>query len=107
MQATVDRLVVIGNGKIVAQGTLDELLAGAGTVVRALDTPSLAAALVTAGLSVDRRPDGSLHIGAGAEQVGRIAAATGAVLIELGEAGGLEELFFALTNSGADVNAAA
>ena len=34
VQATVDRLVVIGNGRIVANGSLEELLAGGRTVVR-------------------------------------------------------------------------
>ena len=37
VQATVDRLVVIGSGRIVANGSLDELLAGGRTVVRGLD----------------------------------------------------------------------
>ena len=37
VQATVDRLVVIGGGRIVANGSLEELLAGSGTLVRGLD----------------------------------------------------------------------
>ena len=37
VEAVADRLVVIGGGRIVAQGGKDELLAGAGTLVRARD----------------------------------------------------------------------
>jgi ABC-2 type transport system ATP-binding protein len=37
VQATVDRVVVIGGGQIVANGSLEDLLAGSGTMVRDLD----------------------------------------------------------------------
>src|SRR3954453_5536623 len=36
VEAVADRLVVIGGGRVVAQGSRDELLAASGTVVRAL-----------------------------------------------------------------------
>ncbi|MEP6563236.1 MAG: ATP-binding cassette domain-containing protein [Nakamurella sp.] len=103
VQATVDRLVVIGSGRIVANGSLDELLAGGRTVVRGLDTSALAQALIAAGLSVDRADNGSLTVQAKAEQVGRVAAAAGQVLLELrdGGAAGLEDLFFSLTSPAA------
>ena len=45
VQATVDRLVVIGGGRIVADDSLDVLLAGQGTTVRGLDPTALDAAL--------------------------------------------------------------
>ena len=99
VQATVDRLVVIGNGRIVADGSLEDMLAGSGTVVRAVDAQALAQALNRAGFATDVRPDGALHVVASAEQVGRVAAATGAVLTGLGEGGGLEDVFFRLTSS--------
>ena len=38
VEATVDRLVVIGGGRIVAQGTLSDLLVSAGLIVRAADS---------------------------------------------------------------------
>ncbi|SDO58479.1 ABC-2 type transport system ATP-binding protein [Nakamurella panacisegetis] len=101
VQATVDRLVVIGNGRIVADGSLDEMLAGSGTVVRAVDGPALAAALAGAGLTATTRDDGSLHVVGSAEEVGRVAAASGAVLTALGEGGGLEDVFFRLTSPAA------
>ena len=41
VEAVADRLVIIGGGQIVAQGSRDELLAGAGTLVRAGDADAL------------------------------------------------------------------
>ena len=41
VEATADRLVVIGNGRIVAEGTKEELLAASGVVVRTLDPDAL------------------------------------------------------------------
>jgi ABC-2 type transport system ATP-binding protein len=99
VQATVDRLVVIGSGRIVANGSLAELLTGGRTVVRGLDNDTLAGALRAAGHQI--RPEGgALTVDATAEQVGRIAASAGQVLLELrdGGAGGLEDLFFSLTS---------
>ncbi|MDX6281067.1 MAG: type transport system ATP-binding protein [Kribbellaceae bacterium] len=103
VQATVDRLVVIGGGKIVANGSLEELLAGSGTLVRGLDPIGLNQALTAAGLNLEPLYDGALRVDATAEQVGRAAAAAGQVLIELRESdgAGLEELFFQLTTPAA------
>ncbi|HEX5532332.1 MAG TPA: ATP-binding cassette domain-containing protein [Actinomycetales bacterium] len=102
VQATVDRLVVIGGGRIVAQGELDELLASSGVVVRALDPAALALALTDAGLQFSTASDdGALVVeDATTEQVGRVAAAAALVLTELRDAdgAGLEDLFFSLTN---------
>ena len=102
VQATVDRLVVIGSGRIVADGSLDELLAGGRTVVRGLDTDALAGALRAAGHRV-RTEGGALTVDATAEQVGRLRRRAGQVLLELrdGGAAGLEDLFFSLTSSAA------
>jgi ABC-2 type transport system ATP-binding protein len=99
VQATVDRLVVIGNGRIVADDDLSTLLAGQGTTVRALDQEGFANALAAAGYAADLRADGSLQVHASALDVGRVAAAGQHVLRELreGDGGGLEELFFQLT----------
>jgi ABC-2 type transport system ATP-binding protein len=101
VQATVDRLVVIGSGRIVASGPLDELLAGSGTLVRGLDPNGLNEALTAAGLELEPLLDGGFRVDAKAEQVGRAAAAAGQVLLELRESdgAGLEELFFKLTTA--------
>ena len=102
VEATVDRLVVIGGGRVVADGPLRELLGGSGVTVRALDTAALASALQAAGLAVSPVPDGALQVDADAEQVGRVAAGCGAVLTELrGTDGGLEDWFLTLTGDAA------
>jgi ABC-2 type transport system ATP-binding protein len=93
------RLVIIGGGCIVAQGSRDELLAGAGTLVDATDEAALAAALDAAGLSVRAAEGGGLLVDAPPEDVGRAALAGGVALSRLGpsESAGLEQLFFDLT----------
>ncbi|MEU5947842.1 ATP-binding cassette domain-containing protein [Micromonospora sp. NPDC047465] len=98
VEAVADRLVVIGGGRIVAQGDKDELLAGGGTLVRARDTAALRGALDRAGLPVTEGTDGLL-VRAGAETVGQAAADAGVALTELRAAGsgGLEQLFLTLT----------
>jgi ABC-2 type transport system ATP-binding protein len=108
VQATVDRLVVIGQGRIVADGNLDALLAAQGTVVRGLDHAALCSAIRAAGLTAESVGDGSLRVDASAEQVGRAAAAANQVLLELREhdSASLEDLFFELTSSTADQAAA-
>ena len=99
VEAVADRLVVIGGGRIVANGTKAELLAAGGVRVRALDPDTLKKALERAGLAVTAGPDGALAVQAEAEQVGQVAASISAVLLELRpvDTGGLEELFLTLT----------
>jgi ABC-2 type transport system ATP-binding protein len=101
VEAVADQLVVIGNGKIVAQGSKDELLAATGIVVRGLEPVALHEALADAGLTATPGSDGALLVEAEAEAVGRAAAAAGVVLLELrpADTGGLEELFLSLTAS--------
>jgi ABC-2 type transport system ATP-binding protein len=99
VEHTVDRLLVIGQGRIVADGPVATLLGGDGTTARAQDASSLAADLRAAGLPVELGPDGALLV-AGAEpaEVFAIAAAGGHVLTELRPTErGLEDLFFQLT----------
>ena len=99
IEVIADDLVVIGNGKIVAQGTKAELLASAGTVARASDAVALAAAVERAGHSVTVAADGSIHTEATTEQVGEAALAAGLALTELraADGAGLEEMFLELT----------
>jgi ABC-2 type transport system ATP-binding protein len=102
VQATVDRLVVIGGGRVMADDRLDALLVGQGTTVRSLDQATLATALGRAGVTVSQTEDGSLRAEAPAETVGRVALAAGVVLVELGDGGtGLEDLYFTLTTPAA------
>ena len=99
VEAVADRLVVIGGGRVVAQGGKDELLAASGTVVRALDPAALEAVLARAGLSGTKATDGGVVVQADAETIGRAAAGAGLVLLELRPAGsgGLEQMFLTLT----------
>jgi ABC-2 type transport system ATP-binding protein len=106
VEATADHLVVIGGGRIVAQGAKLELLAASGVVVRGLDPAALGAALADAGLTAAPGADGALVVEADAEAVGRAAAAAGVVLLELrpADTGGLEQLFLSLTREEALVS---
>jgi ABC-2 type transport system ATP-binding protein len=99
IEVIADDLVVIGNGRIVAQGTKSDLLATAGTVVRARDTAALALAMERAGLVITAHTDGSVHTDAAPGQVGEIALAAHLVLTELrtADGAGLEEMFLELT----------
>jgi ABC-2 type transport system ATP-binding protein len=108
VEATADRLVVIGGGKVVAEGDLADLLRGSGVLVRGLDGEGLAAALAAAGLPVTRAADGALHVEGSPEAVGRAAAAAGQVLVELRRLdAGLEDWFLGLTGEAATDQAAA
>jgi ABC-2 type transport system ATP-binding protein len=99
IEAIADDLVVIGNGRIVAQGTKSDLLDAAGTRVRATDPTRLAQALAAASVAATPSGDGSLRTDADTETVGRIALTSGVALIELRSAdgAGLEEMFLELT----------
>jgi ABC-2 type transport system ATP-binding protein len=104
VEAVADRLVVIGGGRIVAQGDKADLLAGSGTVVRALDPGALELMLRRAGLTGTAATDGGVLVQSDAETIGRAAADSGLVLLELRPAGsgGLEQMFLTLT-AGASV----
>ncbi|GAB6900516.1 ATP-binding cassette domain-containing protein [Kineosporia succinea] len=99
VEAVADHLVVIGNGRIAADGSKKELLAGAGTLVRALDPQRLGQALAQQGVKVTPTADGALLVDAEALVVGQAAAASGTVLSELrpADGAGLEALFLQLT----------
>jgi ABC-2 type transport system ATP-binding protein len=109
IEAVADHLVVIGNGRIAADGSKQELLAGTGTLVRGPDPVALADALARAGIAVTPAADGALLVEVDPVAVGRAAAAAGAVLTELrpADGGGLEELFLSLTRTGSPSQRAA
>jgi len=101
VQATVDRLVVIGGGRVVADDALDHLLGQQGTTVRSVDDRALAVALAAAGLAARRvsADQPGLRVAATAEQVGRVALDAGVVLLELRNDAGIEDLYFDLTST--------
>ncbi len=99
IEVIADDIVVIGQGRIVAQGTKDELLAGAGTVVRTPQPGVLAAALTEADLTFSPMGENGLRVDATAAVVGEISLQARVPLTELGAAdgAGLEEMFLELT----------
>lgn len=99
IEVIADDIVVIGNGRIVAQGTKNDLLQAAGTVVRSAAPTTLAHALELAGIASTLGPDGAVRTQADAARVGQVALAAGVALTELrpADGAGLEEMFLELT----------
>src|SRR5215213_689726 len=103
VEAVADRMMIIGGGRIQAQGTRAELLTESGTIVEADDLAGLDAALRRAGLAAHPAGGNRRLVEAEPEVVGHAAMADGVVLRRLApaEGAGLERLFFELTTSGA------
>jgi ABC-2 type transport system ATP-binding protein len=99
IEVIADDIVMIGNGRIVSQGTKTELLHAAGTVVRAADLSALERALGAWGLAVSPTEDDALRTDADPALVGTVALKAGIALTELRPAAGagLEEMFLQLT----------
>jgi ABC-2 type transport system ATP-binding protein len=102
MSQTADAVIVIARGKVVAQGPLDEIVAGASggaVVVRSPGAEQLAGALRAEGFEVDTAGDGALLVtGAETAAVGDLALREGVAVHELRErAASLEDVFFELT----------
>jgi ABC-2 type transport system ATP-binding protein len=103
VEMIADEMILIGHGKIVAQGDKKSLLAGATkgaahSFVTALDNQALANALSAKGITVASAGEG-LRVETETVEVGRAALEAGIVLTDLrsGE-GGLEDLFLELTS---------
>jgi ABC-2 type transport system ATP-binding protein len=103
VEAIADRLVIIAGGRIVAQGTRQELIGGqARTRVRSADDRTLRHALRSHSIEVMMADDGALLADASAETVSDVAWAAGVAVRELRATGDdLEQLFFQLTEHGA------
>jgi ABC-2 type transport system ATP-binding protein len=103
VEMIADEMVLIGRGKIVAQGTKAELLHTAGTYVKPEDPAALQQALQTANITATPSGDGGFRSASEPIEVGRAAAAAGVVLAELkrAEGAGLEEMFLLLTSDDA------
>jgi ABC-2 type transport system ATP-binding protein len=109
IERIADDIIVIGQGRIVAHGSKDELLSGVGTLVRSTDDEALLGALAAESIAATRAAAGGVHVDAEPLAVGRVAASAGIVLVELrgGESRGLEEMFLELTASTAREEVAA
>src|SRR3712207_2711401 len=99
IEVIADDLVVIGNGKIVASGSKEELLAAAGTLARSTSPRDLAHALEQAGIPSTLASDGSVRTHADPARVGAVASTAGSALTELrsAEGTGLEDMFLSVT----------
>jgi ABC-2 type transport system ATP-binding protein len=102
VEMIADEMILIGHGRIVAQGDKKTLLAGAAgaatSLVTSLDNAALATELAGRGLLVDPMGEG-LRVNAPTDEVGRAALAAGVVLTDLRSGGvGLEDLFLELTS---------
>jgi len=99
IEVIADDIVVIGNGRIVAQGSKAELLHAAGTLVRSGELDQLDRSLRDFGFTATRIDDDGLRADATAEVVGKVARDAGIALSELraAESAGLEEMFLELT----------
>ncbi|GGD36582.1 multidrug ABC transporter ATP-binding protein [Microbacterium faecale] len=111
MMQTADHLIVIGQGRILADGPMHEVVANATRSAVRARTPQVAeliSAVATAEITVTSLPDGAIEIvGASAERVATQAAAAGVVLHELTTvAGSLEDAYLALTAHDTEYRAA-
>jgi ABC-2 type transport system ATP-binding protein len=103
VEQTVDRVVIVGAGRLVREGSMEQLRSGAdgaGTVlVRGPDVARFAEILRGEGVQVTQ-DDGTLTVhGSTPADVGRRAFATGVELHELrSHTSGLEEIYFQLTS---------
>ncbi|POH69420.1 multidrug ABC transporter ATP-binding protein [Cryobacterium zongtaii] len=102
MAQTADRLIVIGRGRILAEGAIGDIISGATrsvTRVRTHDAERLVKTIAGPGVVVSMLTDGAIEIsGMTAEEVAVAASTAGVVLHEVASvSGSLEEAYIALT----------
>ncbi len=102
MAQTADRLIIIGRGRLIAQGTLTDVLSSGSQAivrVRSPDSLQLAALLGRLGAAAHPQADGTLQItGASAEEVGEVARTHSFTLQELStQQASLEDRYMQLT----------
>jgi ABC-2 type transport system ATP-binding protein len=101
VELVADRMMIIGGGRIQAQGTRAELLTESRTIVEADDLATLDAALHRAGLTTHAAGGDRLLVVAEPEVIARLAMANDVVLRRLAPAehAALERLFIDLTTA--------
>ncbi|MDX6367467.1 MAG: type transport system ATP-binding protein [Nocardioidaceae bacterium] len=99
IEVVADDLVLIGNGRVVAQGAKSEMLRSTGSLVRTTERDRVAAALTESGISSSVVGADGLLAHAEAEQVGKVVFTAGVQVTELrpADSGGLEDIFLELT----------
>ncbi|MDI9598587.1 MAG: ATP-binding cassette domain-containing protein [Acidobacteriota bacterium] len=102
VEQTVDDVLIMSKGRLLAQGPISRLASSAQPVVRARSPQAekLAAALVSAGAAVNRLDDALAVRGPSAAEVGELAHAQGLALHELfTETPSLEDLFLQIAGT--------
>jgi len=102
VEQTVDRVVIVGAGRLVREGSMEQLRSGAdgaGTVlVRSPEAARFADVLRTDGVTVTQEDSALTVTGSTPADIGRRAFAAGIELHELrSRTSGLEEIYFQLT----------
>jgi ABC-2 type transport system ATP-binding protein len=98
---TADRIVMIGGGRVVADGPIRELLASHRCLVRGPDMQAIATALMRAGVRIQPGPDGQILADVPSERVSDIVFAAGVRVHGITDhQQNLEELFFRLSGGG-------
>jgi ABC-2 type transport system ATP-binding protein len=102
MSQMADQIVVIGKGKLIADTSIQDLLAGsshAGVFIRSADNEKLAASLKTAKINFQNEDDGFKIKGKKTDDIGRLAYGAKVPVLELTTHGAsLEEAFLELTS---------
>jgi len=107
MSLTADRLIIIGRGRLIAQTTMADFLAGGGDVsvrVRSPQAADLAAALRARGATVAMEGGETLTVtGTSSDSVGELARAKGYTVLELSaRQASLEDRYLELTRDSGD-----
>jgi len=102
MALTADRIIVVGRGRLIAEGTVEDIVGRSSTGyvrVDAADPERLRRLLEERDADVTSQPDGTLTvIGMGAREIGIVAGVAGLTLYELTpRTASLEEAFMELT----------
>jgi ABC-2 type transport system ATP-binding protein len=110
MALTADRLIVVGKGRLITEGTVDDVVGRGSTGhvrVAAADPQSLHQLLRDSGAGVETQADDTLLVtGMEARDVGIIAGAAGITLYELSpRSASLEEAFMELTRDASEYHA--
>jgi ABC-2 type transport system ATP-binding protein len=108
MSQLADNVVVVGKGRLIADTSIDKLIAGAGSsvFVRATNLEALQAVLKKADLKFEKDGKGLAVTGTRTDEIGKLAHEANITILELAaHAASLEEAFLELTEGAAEYQA--
>ncbi|MBI9000705.1 ABC transporter ATP-binding protein [Corynebacterium sp. CCM 9185] len=101
MSVTTDRLVIIGQGRLIAEGPLSDFVGDAMYEIRCTDVDAAVRVLAEHGITADRAPDGLITVSADtttAERIARLCQGAGIVITHLASREqSLEDVFLTAT----------